>query len=95
MTLHHEVYTENDTDAKLRYFKTVVHKAIVKFNAVGTFHDRKRSDPPRKTTPWEDRSVRQIKMRSPKRSCKYICASVCLKGTSISYSTVLRCLSKE
>ena len=50
VTLHGEGYTETDIAAKLRCAKTVVRNAIVKFNADGTFHDRKRSGRrPRKT----------------------------------------------
>ena len=36
-------FTERDTAAKLRCLKTAGHNTIVKFNADGTFHDRKRS----------------------------------------------------
>ena len=45
-----------------------MHNSIVKFNAGDTFHDRKWSGRPRKTTPREDRSMRQIVMRLPKSS---------------------------
>ena len=52
-TLHGEGYTERDIAAKLHRSKRAVHNAIVKFNACGTFHDRKRSGCPRKTTTRE------------------------------------------
>ena len=48
--LHGERYTERDFVPKLRCSKTVVHYAINTFNADGTFHDRKRSGLPRKTS---------------------------------------------
>ena len=48
VTLHGEGYTERDISAKLRYSKTAVHNAIVKFNTDGTFRDSKRSGRPRK-----------------------------------------------
>ena len=96
MTLHGEGHTERDIDAKLRCSKTAVNNAITKFNADGTFHDRKRSGRPRKTAPREDRTMRLIVLRSPKSSCKKIlCASLRFKGTAISSSTVSRRLSKE
>ena len=82
VTLRGEGYTERDVAAKFRCSKTVVHNAIVKFSAYGTFHDRKRPGHPRKTTPSEDSSVRQIVMRSTKSSCKTILAILCLKGTA-------------
>ena len=43
-----------------------MHNVIVKFNADGTFDDRKRSGRPRKITPREIRLMIQIVMRSPK-----------------------------
>ena len=70
VTLHGEGYTERDIAAKLDGSKTWVHNAIVKFNANGIFHDRKRSGHPQKTTPMEDRSMRQIVMCSPKSSSR-------------------------
>ena len=48
-------YTERDIGAKLRCSKTAVHNAIIKSNADGTFHVRKISGHPRKTTLREDR----------------------------------------
>ena len=74
VTLHGEGYTKRDNAANLCCFKTEVHNAIVKFNADGKFHDRERSGRPRMTRPREDRLVRQIAMRSPKRHWKKICA---------------------
>ena len=59
VTLHGEGYTERDTAAKLCCSKTVVHNAIIKFNADGTFHDRKRSSHSWKTMPREDCSMKQ------------------------------------
>ena len=72
-------YTERDIAAKLRCSKTAVHNIIVKFTADSTFHDRKRTGRP--TMQWEDRSMRETVMRSPRNSCKRF------KGTSISSST--------
>ena len=77
VTLHGEGYTEWDITAKLRCSKTAVHNVIVKFN------ERERSGRPLKTPPREDCSMRQIKMRSPKSSCKTIRAILRLKGTTI------------
>ena len=54
-----EGYTERDTAAKLCCSKTVVHNADGKFNADGTFHDRKRSSHSWKTMPREDCSMKQ------------------------------------
>ena len=51
VTLHGEGFTERDIAVKLRCSKTAVHNGIAKFNADVTFHDRKRSGRPRKTTP--------------------------------------------
>lgn len=95
VTLHGEGYTERDISAKLRYSKTAVHNAIVKFNTDGTFRDSKRSGRPRKTTLRDDHAMRRIVMRSPMSSCKKIRAALRLKGTEISLSTVSRRLSKE
>ena len=70
-TLHGEGYSERDIAAKLRRSNTAVHNAVVKFNADGTFHDRKRSGRPQKTTSKEDLSVRQTVMRSQKNQLFY------------------------
>ena len=83
VTLYGKGYTEYYTAANLHCFKTMVHNPIVRLNADGTFHDRKRSGRPQK-----------IVMRSPKSSCKKIRANLRLKSTAISSSTVSRCLSK-
>ncbi len=95
VTLHGEGYTERDISAKLRYSKTAVHNAIVKFNTDGTFRDSKRSGRPRKTTLRDDHAMRRIVVCSPMSSCKKIRAALRLKGTEISLSTVSRRLSKE
>ena len=58
-------FTVRDIGAKLRCSKTTMHYAIVKFNAGGTFHDRKWFGRSRNATPKEIRSMRQIVMRSP------------------------------
>ena len=94
VTLHGEGYTERDVGDKLRCFKTHVHNAVVKVNADGTFY-RRRSGRPRKTTPREDRSIIHIVIRSPKSSCKTLCAILSLKGTAIPSSTVSRRLSNK
>ena len=94
-SLRKEEYIERGIAAKLRCSKTPVHNTIVKFNADGTFRDRKRSGRPRKTMPREDRFMRQIVMRSSESSCKKICSILRLKGTAILSSTVSRRLSKE
>ena len=59
VTLHGKGCTERDVAANLLCSNTAVHNAIVKFNAVGTFHDRKRFGRPRKISPRKDRSIRQ------------------------------------
>ena len=93
VTLRGEGNTERDISVKLRYSKTAVHNAIVKFNTGGTFRDSKRSGRPRKTTLRD--AVRRIVMRSPMSSCKKIRAALRLKCKEISLSTVSRRLSKE
>ena len=95
VTLHGGGYTERDNSAKLRYSKTAVHNAIVKFNTDGTFRDSKRSGRPLRTKLRGDHAMRRIAMRSPMSACKKIRASLRLKGTEISLSTVSRRLSKE
>ena len=92
VTLHGEGYTERDIAAKLRCSKTAVH--VVKFSADGRFPDRKTSGRPRSTTPREDRSVRQTVIHAPNSACRKTRASLRLKGTAISSSTVSRRLSK-
>ena len=86
---------EDTHSTKLRCSMTAVHNTIAKLNADGTFHDRKRSGRPRKTTPRVDRSMRQRVLCSPKSSFKKPRAILRLKGAAISSSTVSRCLSKE
>ncbi|KAI0243406.1 hypothetical protein LSAT2_008620 [Lamellibrachia satsuma] len=93
VTLHGERYKEIDISAKLRYSKTAVRNAIVKFNTDGTFRDNKRSGRPRNTRLRDDHAMRRIVMRSPMSSCKKIRAALRLKCTVI--STVSRRLSKE
>ena len=66
VALHGEGYTDRDIAAPLRCTMTAVHK----FNADGTFNDRNRSGRPWKTTPGEDRSMRQIVIHSPKSSAR-------------------------
>ena len=94
ITLHGERYTELDFASKLRCPRTVVHNAIVKFVVDGTFHDRKRFGHPRRSTPSEDGSMRQIAMRSPNSSCKNSHTILALKCTLMCSSTVSRPFSK-
>ena len=70
VTLHGEDIQKGTLQLNCIAPKRVVHNAIIKFTVDGTFHDRKRSGRLRKTTPIEDRSVRQIVMRSPKSSTR-------------------------
>ena len=94
VTLRSEGYTERDIAANLRCSETEVHNNIVKLNADGMFHDKRRFGRPRKTMSRYYRSVRRIVMGSPKCVCKSIRAILRLKGAAISSSTVSRCLSK-
>ena len=71
-----------------------MHNAIVTFKANGTVHDRKTSGRPRRNTPREDRSTRQIVMLSPKSSCEKIHTILRLKGTTIRSSTGSRHVGK-
>ena len=100
VSLHGEGYTERDIAANLRCSNTAVLNAVVKFNADATFHVRKRSGRPRKTTLREDHA--QGRPLNEKESSNALAkvllretrAVVRLKYTAMSSSTVVRRLGK-
>ena len=63
VTIYGEGYTNRGIATKLHCSKTGVNNAIMKFSADGTFHNMKMFGRPRKTTPREDRSMRQNVIR--------------------------------
>ena len=65
MSLHQEGYSERAISEKLKFSKTAIHNAIVKFFNSGSYSDSKRSGRPRKMTPREDNAIKRIAVQSP------------------------------
>ena len=95
VTLHEEGYSERQILNRVKFSKTAVHQAIVKFRNCGSFQDLHRSGRPRVTSQRDDHLIKRMAVRSPTSSSKKIRSALLLKGTVASTATVKRRLADE
>ena len=60
--------------------KMAVHQEIASFQNFSHYHEKKRSERPRKTSPHVDNLIRQMAVQSPTSFCKKIRAHCLLKA---------------
>ena len=95
VTLHEEGYSERQISNRVKFCKTAVHQAIVKFRNCGSFQDLHRCGRPRVTSQRDDHLIKRMAVRSPTSSSKKIRSALLLKGTVASTATVKRRLADE
>ena len=93
VTFNEEGYSERQISKKLKFSKTAIHQAIVKFQNFGSFQDLHRSERPRVTSQRDDHLIKRMVVPSPTTSSKKIRSALLLKGTVASTSTIKRRLA--
>ena len=80
---------------KLRFSKTAIHQAIVRFRNFGSFQDLYWSGRPRITSQKDDHLMKRMVVRSPKSSTKEMRSALLVKGTVVSKTTIKHHLTNE
>ena len=94
-TLHEKKLSEQQIIDQMRPGKVAVNQAIVKYQNVGSYVDRKKTGRPRIITSQEQELMRRIIMRSFITSMKKIRAALLRTVCQVSHVIISKHFSKE
>jgi len=72
VTLHEEEYSERHISEKVKFSKTAIHQAVVKFKTFGSFQDLRWADRFKVTSQRGQHMIKKMVVRSPTTSSKNI-----------------------